>query len=317
VGASERGSGAVRRFSWPFILLPGLVFLTTGLPGCVNPGPPGVRVRLSGAQIPVELVDSWLRDAEPPRFTVEQVAPVYMSQHGFENLARGECDVACTDRPLTSRELQKFGDRQVIGRRVAFYGYALYVHPDNPLDAIFAKHLKLILRKRIRDWKELAGPSVPNWEGPIHVYGLSKGTRAGMLLSQFAQIWFAEPTWEVLDGDAEIIARVAADPTALGFATIGHDGENVRYLGLRMERQARPSLPSLEEIESERYGLAKLIYVYYVDPPAPQVEAVLEYVSSDQGRRAIESTDLWAVSPDRAAVPPPSADDNGESYADE
>jgi phosphate transport system substrate-binding protein len=275
------------------------------LAGCHPPGPPTVRISLGGAQIPVELIESWLHDAHTRGFLVTQVSPVYLSQHGFENLARGDCDLACTDRTIAPHELEQFGEREVQARRVAFYGFALYVHPDNPLDAIFAKHVRLVYQKRIKDWAELAGDQIPELQGPINLYGPGKSTRGGMVLSPIANIWFADPTWEVLGSDAEIVAKVAEDPLGLGFASIGFDGEGVRYLGLRMERQAPPVFPSLEAVESERYGLAKLIYVYYIDPPSPAVQAVLDYLFSDDGRRAIESTDLWSVPPDRSAVPPP------------
>lgn len=281
------------------------LLLTVVATGCAISAPPSAKITLGGAQIPVELVQSWLQAAKPPRFFAEQVAPVYMSQHGFENLARGECDLACTDRPITIRELPQFGNKKVNGRRVAFYGFALYVNRENPLDAIFSRHVRLVFQKRIKDWKELAGEQLPQWEGPIKLYGPVKSTRAGMVLSPLANIWFAEPTWEVLSSDAEIIEKVAGDPLALGFASIGHDGEGVRYLGLRLERRAEPSFPSLEEIESERYGLAKLIYIYYTEPANPAVQSVLDYLFSDEGRIAMEGTDVWAVAPERSVVPPP------------
>ncbi|HUU97295.1 MAG TPA: substrate-binding domain-containing protein, partial [Phycisphaerae bacterium] len=209
----------------------------------------------------------------------------------------GRCDVACTDRPIEPRELRRFGDQQIEGYRVAFYGFALYVHPENPLDSIFAKHIKLLFQKKITDWKTLGGT-----EGPITLYGPRKATRGGMILMQQARIWFAEPTWIALDSDAEIVEQVAADPTALGFASIGFD-QNVRYLGIRMERTSPPAFPSLEEIESERYGLAKVIYVYFDSPPNPAPQAVLDYLFSERGRTAIESTNVWPIGRERAALP--------------
>ncbi|HPM23646.1 MAG TPA: substrate-binding domain-containing protein [Phycisphaerae bacterium] len=262
-----------------------------------------MRVALAGAQIPVELVESWLHESRATVFSTSQVAPVYMSQHGFENLAHGECDLACTDRLITPRELEQFGDQRISGRRVAFYGYALYVNPSNPLDAIFSRHVRLVFQRRITDWSSLAGEEIPHLQGPINLYGPAKSTRAGMVLGPIANIWFADATWQVLDSDAAIVAKVAADPLGLGFAMIGYE-DGVRYLGLRMERNATPAFPSLEEIESERYGLAKLIYVYYVDPPSPAVQAVLDFLASAAGREAIEGTDLWAVPPERATLPP-------------
>ena len=264
--------------------------------GCRAPDPrPAVNVRLGGAQIPVELVASWISDAEDDRFVTEQVGPVYLSQHGFENLLAERCDVACTDRQITSREYARFEGRTLEGYRVGFYGYALYVNPANPLDSIFAGHLEPLYQRKITDWKEL-GP----YEGPIRLVGPRKSTRGGMILMRQARVWFDDPTWETFDSDADIVEQVAADPLALGFASIGLD-QGVRYLGLRMQRSGPPAFPSLEEIESERYGLAKVIYVYMPASAAPG-EALVEYLMSADGGRAMESTGVWPILRDHCHV---------------
>jgi phosphate transport system substrate-binding protein len=261
--------------------------------------PPNFHVRLAGAQIPVELVASWLSEAKDYRFDVEQISPVYLSQHGFESLRIGGCDIACTDRMITSREYAEFGERGLSGYRIAFYGYALYVHPDNPLDSVFAGHISLLFQRKITDWKEL-GP----YEGPIRLIGPQKSTRGGDILMRQAQIWFDKPTWEPLDSDIAIVDEVAADPYALGFASIGFD-QGVRYLGLRMHRTDPPAFPSLEEIESERYGLAKVIYAYMPAEPSAAAAAVLEYLYSARGRAAMESTRVWPIPRERAPVKTP------------
>ena len=205
---------------------------------------------------------------------------------------------------MTTREIEELGDTKIAGRRVAFYGYGLYVSTENKLDAIYSRHLRLVMQQRVKDWRELAGLDVPDCEGPIHLFGPAKSTRGGLVLAPLARIWFAEATWTVLDSDAEIVAAVAADPLALGFASLGFDGEGVRYLGLRGERGGEPVLPSLEAIEDERYGLAKLIYVYYATPPSAEVQAVLDYLFGAEGQRAIEETKLWPVALDRAVAEP-------------
>ncbi len=275
----------------------GMTTLLVAVVGCRSAPPaPAFGIRLAGAQIPVELVESWLGDAGDCRFEVEQVGPVYLSQHGFQNLRDGQCDAACTDRLITPRECREFGEQELRGYRVAFYGYGLYVHPDNPLDSIYAGHLKLLFQKKVTDWREL-GP----YEGPIRLVGPEKSTRGGAILMRQARIWFDEPTWEALESDAAIIEAVAADPLALGFASIGFD-RNVRYLGLRMKRTSPPAFPSLDEIESERYGLAKVIYVYLPAEASAGAEAVLDYLFSEDGREAMESTRVWAIPRERAAV---------------
>ncbi|MEP0848324.1 MAG: substrate-binding domain-containing protein [Phycisphaerae bacterium] len=260
------------------------------------------RLALAGAQIPLELVESWLRESKNPAFKVERVQPVYLSQHGFEHLAGGTADIACADRQLSKLERkERFADGRVQGFRIGFYGYALYVNPANKLDSIFAGHLGLLFQRKIRDWSELAAGQTPGLEGPIRLIGPEKRTRGGEVLMRQAKIWFDRPTWEPRETDAEIIDAVAADPLALGFASVGYD-QGVRYLGLRMERGAEPVFPSLEQIENETYGLAKVIYLYVRTPVSPAVQAALDYLHNPEGRRAIESTNVWPVSQDRSRV---------------
>ena len=272
--------------------------------GCTASSVPArINVRLTGSQIATELVESWLHGARSYRFETERPEFPTWSEVGFRSLAAGQCDIACTDRPIEPRELEAFGDRDVHGYRVGWYGYALYVHPDNPLDSIFAKHVGLVFQKRITDWHELAGPELPQFSGPITLYGPQKRTRGGMILMRQANIWFENPTWTALSSDEQIIDRVASDPLALGFASVGYD-DGVRYLGLRMERGGKPALPSLEEIETQRYGLAKVIYVYCTAPPNEAAAAVIEYLFSPRGSREIQSTNIHPIPRQRAALTP-------------
>jgi ABC-type phosphate transport system substrate-binding protein len=310
-GASFPLSGrkaASIRDEWPACRPPAILLLIAGaaflaLPACQQPDlRPSVELTAAGAQIPIELIESWLRDSPDQPFVLKKLWPMRYAGDGFGPLAEGKCDIACVDRPLNKREMQQFEGKEVAGRRVGFYGYALYVHPGNRLDAIFAKHLSMVMQGEIKDWHQLAGEEIADLSGPIRVYGLGKGTRAGMQLSLLARIWFADPSWTVCETDEEIINRVAEDPLALGFAGIGYDGEDVRYLGLRMQRYGRPAFPSLEEIESERYGLAKVIYIYYAEPASESVQAVLDYLYSDAGRAAMESTSVWPVPRARSRV---------------
>ncbi|MBI5862949.1 MAG: hypothetical protein HZB38_00265 [Planctomycetes bacterium] len=157
-----------------------------------------------------------------------------------------------------------------------------------------------ISRQKTTDWKELAGPG-SKLEGPIRLIGPEKSTRGGELLMRQANIWFAQPTWETCKSDGEIIDAVAKDPMALGFASLGLDN-GVRYLGLRMDRNGPPVLPSLDAIEDERYGLAKVIYVYYATPASATTQAVLDCLFSSQGAAAIQATNVWPVAKDRAKI---------------
>jgi phosphate transport system substrate-binding protein len=272
------------------------------LAGCHGPSTARCQVDLAGAHVSVELIASWLSDSRDPRVETRQVSPVQLSQIGFEKLAARECDIACTDRPITPREAALFEGEPIEGLRVGFYGYALYVHPDNPLDSVFAGHLTLLFQRRITEWSQLFTRPSDAFDGAIRLIGPEKGTRGGEILARQARIWFDDPTWEVMPSDSAVIHAVADDPFALGFASIGYDGD-VRYLGLRMQRTGPPVFPSLEEIESEEYGLAKVIYIYYRKPESTAVQAVRDFLFSAAGEAAMAGTSVWALPQDRARVP--------------
>jgi phosphate transport system substrate-binding protein len=280
----------------------GLALLATlAIAGCQGPSTPTYEVRVAGAQVPTDFVASWLADADDPRFAVEKLWPMRYSQDGFEKLRSGAADLACTDRPLTSRERATLDDVPIVGKRVAFFGYGLYVHPDNPVDAVFAKHLELILQGELTDWSELLGDAAP-FSGPIHVYGQGKSSRSGLQLAQMARIFFDKPSWRVVTSDEEVIANVRDDPLALGFADIGYD-QGVRYLGLRMERAGPAALPSVEAIAAERYGLAKVIYLYHRDPLTPAVRAALDYLASDAAAAELRAMQVWPLPRERWPAP--------------
>ena len=294
-GVERAGSKIIKNVLLSALLVAGLTLSA----GCgAARGRESYTVRLGGAQIAAELVDSWLGDAKSANFIVNDVGPIFMSQNGFQNLREGRCDIACTDRKITVREYADFGEQKLRGYRVAFYGFALYVNPENPIDSIYAGHLKLLFQRKLMDWKQLGTP----FEGAIRLIGPEKSTRGGMILMQQARIWFDKPTWETLPSDRAIVQAVTEDPYALGFAGIGFDQEGARYVGLRMERTAKPAFPSLEEVESERYGLAKVIYLYMPAEPTPATDAVLEYLFSEDGRRSMESTQVWQIARERAQV---------------
>ncbi len=277
-------------------LLAGLFGILALAGGCA-PGREIHAIRLSGGQIPTDLVDTWLGQCKDPVFRLSRVGPSAFSIDGFERLAAGECDLACVDRPLTPRELADFPTTP-IGRRVGYYGFALYVHPSNPVDSLFAKHLKMILRGQISDWSEIGGDA-----GPIRMLGPQRATRGGRLLLGQAGIFFDKEPWQALQPDTAIVDAVAGDPLALGFAAVGYDG-SARYLGLRLEREGEAVLPSLEAIEADRYPFAKVIYVYHRADAGANVEEAVRFLFSPAGRAALDRAGISPIPFERSAASP-------------
>lgn len=263
-------------------------------PGCALFERP-LPLRLAGAPLAVDLVERCLARSTAPRIATQR-GQVYLSQHGFEALRTGQADAACTDRAITPAELAAFGDRRPEGYRIAYYGYALYVHPENPLDSVFAGSIRAVIERQVFDWKELGGTP-----GPIRVYGPQTCGPLGQALLRDAGVWTPQPGWTPLPGDLAIVDRVADDPAALGIAAVGYD-QAARYLGVRLHRSGLPAFPTVEDIETGQYTLARVIFVYVMPFENHRADVAINFLFSAPGQSALRAAGVTPVPFDRAAT---------------
>lgn len=292
VGPGRRGGQAARHWALSVAVL---IIALLPLAGCAGPSRPRHDLRLAGAQIPVELVESWLKRADQARFRVERVT-FTQSATGFEALLDGRCDLACTDRPPDPREMEAFTGRDLRRAALAYYAYALYVHPSNPVDQIFVRDVRKIFGREVTGWDALGGAP-----GAIHLYGPPKDSRGGLQLAQISGAFFGRG-WTVCESDEELLAAVAADPLALAFGRAGLGGA-LRPLAIEMRKGDPPIPPTPVNLAGDRYPLTKMIYVYWLEPPAPAATAAVEFLMSPIGQAAIRDTDLVPLTapPDAAA----------------
>lgn len=258
---------------------------------------PDQELRLAGAQIPVELVESWAQRCRSIPFRVERVGKIRFSHDGFRALVKGQANVACTSSTIAWYDAKDYIEAHghlPVGWRVAWDAYAVYVHPDNPVRHMEVKQFRDILRSKIKNWAAVDGPS-----GPITLYGPHRGTRAGRLFMQVANLFLADPPWKQFREAGDIIDAVKTDPTSIGLTELGY-AEATPYLGLKGAFDREPVYPTKETIEADKWPLLKTIWIWTPDPPDEAAAKLLDHIFSEQGQAAIQSTYYTPIPRDKA-----------------
>jgi phosphate transport system substrate-binding protein len=184
---------------------------------------------------------------------------------------------------------------------VAHDAIAVFVHPDNPrsritlteLDAIYSSTRNCGAERPVRSWSELEAPSAsPAAPSPILAIGRDSGSGTHEL---FREITLCGGRYraEVVawPGNGAVVATVARNPEAIGYAGLGYVNGLVRTLAVARVGADAAILPDAQTVASGSYPLARAIHVYVNrrphQPLAPLPRAFIAYILSEEGQQLV------------------------------
>ncbi len=210
---------------------------------------------------------------------------------GFAALLNGTTDLANASRGITEEERERIARER--GARpvevtVAMDAIAIYVHEDNPIEALSLTDLEGLFRGRIRRWTELGGR-----DAPVVLYSRenNSGTYRFFKDEVLDRCDFA-PEAQTLPGTAAIINAVSRDPFGVGYGGIGY-AEGVRIVPIEVD--GAPVEPTSDNALSGRYPLARPLYTYAVGPPEGLAADYLTFVVSDDGQALVEAQGFFVL----------------------
>lgn len=160
---------------------------------------------------------------------------------------------------------------------VALDGLVLVVHPDNPMDNLSLAEAQAIFSGRLANWSAVGGP-----EQPIALVAREPGSGARAIFNQrvLAEQRLAV-TAAIASSQADLLAAVAADPAAIGYATLS--GLDSRVKALTLDGLAATP----ETTADQSYPLTAPLY--WVSPAEPQGELrhFLAWLQSPAGQQAL------------------------------
>lgn len=138
---------------------------------------------------------------------------------GIESARTGSCDIGLASRAL------KTSETGLTGTVVALDGIAIIVNKDCPVDDLTIEQIASIFKGEIKNWNELGGEDLAiscvgreSGSGTRDGFESVTGTSEACVLAQ------------ELTSTGAVISAVAANPNAIGYASLSAVGDSVKAL---------------------------------------------------------------------------------------
>ncbi|MFA4943878.1 MAG: phosphate ABC transporter substrate-binding protein [Lentisphaeria bacterium] len=190
---------------------------------------------------------------------------------------------------------------------VALDSLAVFVHKDNPVqalsleqvDAIFSKTCK---RKHapIATWGG-AGVTDPAWAGrPVSLYGRNSASGTnGFFKEHVLAKGDYKDTVKEQPGSASVVMGITEDRNAIGYSGIGYTTSGVKALPIA-GKDGVAYAPTYANVVSGKYPIWRPLYIYILKNPAkpldPLTREFLKFILSKQGQEIVVKDGFYPLS---------------------
>lgn len=252
----------------------------------------GETITQKGSDTMVMLAQKWAEVYEAGNPGMEIQVGGGGSGTGIAALLNGTTQIANASRPMKEEEKeqirQKFGVEPV-EYAVAKDGITVYVHPENPVGELSIEQLRGIYDGSITNWSEVGGPDMN-----IVLYGRenNSGTYDYFKEHVLDKGDFATTT-SSLPGTAAVVNAVGKDPGGIGYGGAAYS-TGVKVVKLKGADGVALN-PSLENVTSGKYPLARDLYFYLVEEPTGAIRKYIDWVLSDEGQAYTSEMEYFPV----------------------
>ena len=212
-------------------------------------------------------------------------------------LANGSADIAITIRKITPQERSVAPDKRFIEETLAFQALALIVSDDvwgSGVRALSKDQVTNIYEGRARNWKELGGE-----DRAIKFYNPEQGQG---VWEPFVTWLYGDVRKASLGANFEVVrsAEEARDSVEFNRGSLSvappqiANGKGVFALSIKDEKGGTIA-PTLAEMTSERYPLARPIVAIAGNKPTGDLRRVFEYFRSEEAQEIFAKNGLVPV----------------------
>ncbi len=255
-----------------------------------NGGPRTTTIQVRGSDTMVNVAQSWAEAYDTVAQNVDVEVSGGGSGVGIAALERGTIDIANASRDMKPEEIEEA--RRNTGKEpkefvVGYDGLAVFVHRDNPIADISTEQLAMVFGEAgtVTRWSELG----------VHIPGVTDDTivRVSRQSSSGTYEFFREHVLQEQDfklgsrdmnGSKEVVELVGTTPTAIGYSGMAYATGQIRMLNLS-PRTGEPAIePTIANIVSTTYPLARSLNVYTLGEPEGEVKKYVDWMLSPAGQ---------------------------------
>ena len=215
--------------------------------------------------------------------TVTVTAEFTGSSAGIESVLAGSVDIGNSSRNLKEDEKSAGAVENI----VAIDGIAVVADPANKVEDLTKDQLVSIYTGETKNWSEVGGD-----DQAIVVVGREAGSGTRGAFEELLGIEDACVYANELDSTGAVMAKVASTPGAIGYVSLDVVDDSVKALKL-------DGVDATEEnIKAGNYALSRPFVMATkgeISEQKTEVQALFDYLSSDEGKALIKSVGLITV----------------------
>lgn len=254
--------------------------------GSISPVLSATDVRVSGSTTVLPLAsvcaESFNSEQSDYRVTVTGGG----SGVGITDLGEGRSHIAMASREVTDTERSKYeaANKKFNEILVGYDGIVVAVSPqlyDAGVRALTKEQVRMIYAGEITNWKDVGGPD-------RNIYAIARRAGSG------TRDTFNEIIMGSKEAETPGVATEAADNSEVKTAIKGSD-KAIGYLGYSYVTDGTVKgvaldgvEPTVDNIKSGEYPLARKLYFYTLGAPSPGAQAFIDFVLSSRGQALAE-----------------------------
>lgn len=190
------------------------------------------------------------------------------SGSGITAVTEGRCDIGLASRDLKEEEAAS----GLTGHIVAIDGIAIIVNPENPVADLSVEQIKQLYTGEVTNWSEVGGN-----DGEVVVIGRESGSGTRDGFEEVVDAADACVYNQELTSTGAVIAAVASNPNAIGYASLSAVDDTVKTLTVGGVECSE------ETIQSGDYAVQRNFVMVTNDNEelSPEAEAFLNWALSE------------------------------------
>lgn len=262
--------------------------------GCGRKETKGTVIKNRGSDTLVQVAQAWAEEYKTAKPDVTVQVSGGGSGTGTTALINGTVEIANSSRAMKDKEREqikdKFGADMTINEYIVGYdGIAVYTHSDNPIKQMSLAQLKEIYAEggTTETWEQAA----PDADFTGEIQRASRQNNSG------TYVFFREAVCgkggeykqgaNSLSGSKEVVEFVSTTPKAIGYSGMGYKTDHVNWLAVCKEDGGEAFEPTVENVLSKDYPIARPLFLYTVGEEPPHVKAYIDWILGTDGQRIV------------------------------
>ena len=246
-------------------------------------------IQNKGSDTLVNVAQAWAENYRVVNPTVAVAVTGGGSGTGISAMINGTVDIANASRAMRESELDEALARGIdpIEHVVGFDALAVFLHPDNPIDAISTGQLSQIYAEggAYETWSQL-GVSVPGCSSD-EIVRVSRQNNSGTY-TYFQEAVLASAEFKLgsrdMNGSSEVVDLVANTPCAIGYSGLAYATEEVEMPCISSTEGGDCVSPSVESAIDGTYPIARPLLMYTAGEPSGMIKEYMDWIFTEEAQ---------------------------------